>query len=129
MGPTIPSPLYKNIASSTPPFENGDTAWADAVHLEISTLIRMNCFDFKSPDYKPDKDYQFAPLRMIFEAKQDGRKKARFVAQGHVLDKSGISTRSTVVKSISSRLIDLIAHCGSRNWLVRQHEIRQGHGH
>ena len=47
---------------------------------------------------------------MIFEVKLCGSRKARYMAGGHVVDCSGISTRSTVVKGISSRLIDLIAH-------------------
>jgi len=89
---------------------NGNTDWADAIHKEISTLIQMGCFEFKSPEYKPGPDYQFAPLRMIFEAKPCGRKKARLVAGGHLVDSSGISTRSTVVSAYSSRLMDIIAH-------------------
>jgi hypothetical protein len=47
---------------------------------------------------------------MIFEVKQDGRRKARLVAGGHLVDSMGISSRSTVVKGISVRLLDLIAH-------------------
>jgi hypothetical protein len=46
---------------------------------------------------------------MIFEVK-DGRRKARLVAGGHLVDLMGISSRSTVVKGISVRLLDLIAH-------------------
>lgn len=51
-----------------------------------------------------------ARLTMIFEVKQDGRRKARLVAGGHMVDPMGINTRSTVVKGISVRLLDLIAH-------------------
>lgn len=47
---------------------------------------------------------------MNFEVKQCGRKKARLVAGSNMVDSSGISTRSTVVKGISSCLLDLIAH-------------------
>ena len=47
---------------------------------------------------------------MIFEVKQDGRRKARLVAGGHMVDPMGINPRSTVVKGISVRLLDLIAH-------------------
>jgi hypothetical protein len=90
--------------------ENGNKKWADAIEKEISTLLALNCFTFHGPGYKPGPDYQFAPLRMIFEVKQDGRQKCRLIAQGHVVDSSGISTRSTVVKGISVRLLDLIAH-------------------
>jgi Reverse transcriptase (RNA-dependent DNA polymerase) len=89
---------------------NGDTGWVDAINKEIGTLLELECFTFLDPDYKPGPEYQFAPLRMIFEVKQDGRKKARLTIGGHVVDSHGISTRSTVVKTISVRLIDLISH-------------------
>ena len=47
---------------------------------------------------------------MIYEVKQDLRHKARFVVQGNKVDPQGLSTRATVVKGISVRLLDLIAH-------------------
>ena len=97
---------------------NGDTAWMDAIKKEIGTLLELDCFTFHGPDYKPGPEYQFAPLRMIFEVKQDGRKKARLTIGGHVVDAAGISTRSTVVKTISVRLIDLICH---RDGLTLKH--------
>jgi hypothetical protein len=89
---------------------NGDNGWVDAINKEIGTLLELECFTFLDPDYKPGPEYQFAPLRMIFEVKQDGRKKARLTIGGHVVDSHGVSTRSTVVKTISVRLIDLISH-------------------
>ena len=49
-------------------------------------------------------------LTMIYEVKQDGRRKARLVAGGHLVDPWGVNTRSTVVKGVSVRLLDLIAH-------------------
>lgn len=97
---------------------NGDTGWFDAVNKEIGSLLELECFTFYSPSYKPGPEYQFAPLRMIFEVKQDGRKKARLTIGGHVVDAQGISTRSTVVKTISVRLIDLICH---RDGLTLKH--------
>jgi hypothetical protein len=51
-------------------------------------------------------------LIMKFEVKQDGQCKARLwvVAGGHMVKLRGISSQSAVVKSISIRLLDLIAH-------------------
>lgn len=89
---------------------NGDTYWTDAIEKEIKSLLMMECFDFQGPDFKPSSDFQFAPLRMIFEVKQDQRRKARLVIFGHVVDSRGVSARSSVVKGISVRLLDLIAH-------------------
>ena len=89
---------------------NGNTFWFDAIQKEIGTLLRLKCFTFHSADYKPSADFNFAPLRMLFEVKHDGRRKARLVAGGHVIQDPGISARSTVVKGISVRLLDVIAH-------------------
>ena len=89
---------------------NGNTLWADAIKKEVDTLLAMKCFAFHSPDYKPSSDFQFAKLSMILEVKQDGRRKARLVAGGHTVDPMGVNSRSTVVKGISVRLLDLIAH-------------------
>ncbi|KAI2510964.1 Reverse transcriptase (RNA-dependent DNA polymerase) [Fragilaria crotonensis] len=90
--------------------EDGTTLWTDAIRKEIESLLALHCFSFHSPDYKPSSDFQMARLTMIFEVKQDGRRKARLVAGGHMVDPMGITTRSTVVKGISVRLLDLIAH-------------------
>ena len=90
--------------------DEGGSSWADAIKTEVDSLLRLECFEFFEPDYKPSSEYQFTKLTMIFEVKQDGRRKARLVAGGHLLDPRGISSRSTVVKGVSVRLLDLIAH-------------------
>lgn len=89
---------------------NGDTGWADAVHTEIDSLKRLKCFKFLAPEFKPDETYQYCDLIMIFEVKADGRKKARYCAGGHKVALRGMSSKSTVVKQISVRLMDIIAH-------------------
>ena len=90
--------------------ETGNTLWADAIKKEIDSLLWLRCFDFHVPDFKPSSEYQFAKLTMIFEVKQDGPHKARLVADGHMVEQRSISSRSMVVKGISIRLLDLIAH-------------------
>ncbi len=87
--------------------------WQDAVIKEMAALIHLKCFDFKSPNFKPPADYQKAPLKLIFDIKSDLRYKARLVCQGFKVDPRGLSTRATVVKNISVRLLDLVAaHTG-----------------
>ena len=88
----------------------GHTQWSNAIKKEIASLLALNCFSFHAPGYKPSSDYQFAKLSMIFEVKQDGRRKARLVAGGHTVEPMGINPRTTVVKGISVRILDLIAH-------------------
>lgn len=52
---------------------SGTTSWADAIRKEIESLLALDCFSFHAPDYKPNSDFQFAKLSMIFEVKQDDR--------------------------------------------------------
>ena len=56
---------------------------------------------------------------MIYEVKQDGCRKARLVAGGHLVDPCSISTHSTVVKGVSVCLLDVIAHCDNFKVLCR----------
>ena len=67
------------------------------------------CFDFKTPDYKPPTEYQYCRLQMIYDIKSDLTFKARLVCDGSPIDPKGLSTRATVVKTLSVRLLDLIA--------------------
>ena len=87
----------------------GDTKWQDAVVKEVASLLHHQCFDFKSPDFKPSGDYQYAPLNLVYDVKPDLRYKARLVINGMHVDPRGLSTRATVVKGVSVRLLDLIA--------------------
>lgn len=106
-GVLIPNTVEEAIAFDK---LNGNTFWQDAIYLEVNTLIELGCFEFLSPDDKPSPEYQRTKLTMIFEVKQDGRRKARLVAGGHLVELHGINAKSTVVKSISLRLLDIIAH-------------------
>ena len=87
----------------------GNTRWQDAVEKEVAALIMHKCFDFKTPDYKPPTDYQFCRLHLVYDIKNDLTYKARLVCNGSQVDPRGLSTRATVVKSISVRILDLIA--------------------
>ena len=67
-----------------------------------------NCFDFKTPDYKPPTDYQFRRLHLFYNINLDLTYKARLVCNGSHVDPMGLSTRATGVKSISIKLQELI---------------------
>ena len=60
---------------------NGNTLWQTAVHTEIAALIYHDCFEFKPKGFKLPKTYQYAPLVLNFELKQDLIRKARLVIQ------------------------------------------------
>ena len=87
----------------------GNTRWQDAVEKEVAALIMHNCFDFKTPDYKLTPDYQYCRLHLVYDIKNDLTYKARLVCNGSQVDSRGLSTRATVMKSITVRLLDLIA--------------------
>lgn len=82
--------------------------WREAIEREISQLIDRGCFEFRAPGHDPGANYQNAPLRMIYEVKQDGRRKARLVAGGHKVEVDGIPVKATVVKSVSIRTLHVI---------------------
>ena len=88
----------------------GNTKWREAIDKEIASLLALQCFDFIDKGSKPKAGYQFVPVHMVFDVKSDGRYKARLVAGGHLVDTRGIYSHSSVVKSISIRLLDVIAH-------------------
>ena len=89
--------------------ESGDRRWQEAIQKEVDALIEHNCFTFKTPNYKPSPEYQYCRLHFVYDIKQDLRYKARLVVDGSRVDPRGMSTRATVVKTISVRILDLIA--------------------
>jgi hypothetical protein len=68
---------------------DGNSYWADAIKKEIDSLLRLGCFDFRAPDFKPSLEYQCWKLMMVFEVKPDGHWKAQLVAGGHMIDLRG----------------------------------------
>jgi len=56
-----------------------------------------------------DKEWQFAPVQMIFDKKQSGQFKAWLDIGWHVVDASGHDVYASTMKSISARALMLIA--------------------
>ena len=83
--------------------------WAKAIQKEMDGLNAHKCFIYRSGGWKPPRDFQYAPLQMIFTVKPDLRRKARLVIGGHVIDSEGHSTYASTVKLQSVRLLNLIA--------------------
>ena len=89
--------------------EAGNRAWQEAVEKEVNALVMHGCIDFKTPNYKAPSDYQYCRLHFVYDIKSDLRYKARLVCNGNLVDPRGLSTQATVVKTISVRLLDVIA--------------------
>ena len=89
---------------------NKNTLWADAMEKEMNGLNNANCFTYFPGHHRFSKEYQYAPLRMIFDVKkEDLHRKARLVAGGHVVNSSMFKSYSSVVQTISLRLLQTIA--------------------
>ena len=89
---------------------NGNTFWADAIKKELDSLISLECFEFHPTGFNPGADYQWTSLTVIFDVKQDLRRKARLVAGGHLVDSLDNNVYSSTVKGISVRVLHVIAH-------------------
>ena len=87
--------------------EAGNRRWQEAIEQEVNALIKYDCFDFKTPNYKPSAEYQYCRLHFVYDIKQDLRYKARLVCNGSLRDPRGMSTRANVVKTVSVRFLDL----------------------
>jgi hypothetical protein len=90
--------------------QNGNTFWQDAIKAEVKSLAGLDVFEFKPADYDCGRDYQKTNLRLIFDVKQDLRRKARMVAGGHLVDALEHDLYSSCVKPISVKLLHVIAH-------------------
>ena len=89
--------------------ENGNIFWQDAIKAEMDSLNELEVFRYFPADHKPGSDFQYAPLRMVFDVKSDLRRKARLVVGGHVIDASHLNSYASVVKGQSVRLLQVIA--------------------
>ena len=90
--------------------ENGNNRWMEAVEKEVSSLLAMKCFEVLDGNDKPSPDYKFVHLHLVYDVKSCGRFKARLVANGATVSPDSVNAYSSVVKGISVRLLDLIAH-------------------
>ena len=86
-----------------------NTSWQDSVKKEMGALGFHQCFDFKPPNYKPSKEYQFFRLHQMYDINVDFTYKARLVCDGSQVDPKGLYTCAIMVKGVSVCLLDLIA--------------------
>jgi hypothetical protein len=90
---------------------NGNTLWGDAIALELTQLKEYDTFQsvgHKDTARIPD-GYKKIRVHLVFAVKQDGRHKARMVADGHLTDIPFDSVYSGVVSLRGIRLIAFLA--------------------
>ena len=86
--------------------ENGNQLWNQAIKKEMEALHNAGVWEYHPPHFKHTSDYQFAPLRIIFDVKKDDlRRKARMVAGGHKVDATMWEAYASTVEGISIRLL------------------------
>ena len=100
---------------------NSNDLWKDAIIKEIGALMGDHVLWSLKETWKQLKKggHHFAPLRMIFDVKQDGCRKARLVIEGHVLDADNMDTYSSVMKTILAHLLVVIAKANNYQVLTR----------
>ena len=76
----------------------------------MEALNVSGCFEYFPPYHRFTNDYQYSPLRIIFDVKkEDLRRKARLVAGGHIVDESMYESYSYVVQTHTVRILQTIA--------------------
>ena len=93
--------------------ENRNNKWAEAMKLENQLLNDLEYFEFQPKNYSPAKEYQKTTLMITMKVKQDLRHKCRLVVGGHLIDALDYDIYSTTVKSISVKILQVIAHKSS----------------
>ena len=84
----------------------GESKWRDAMKKEMMALENLSVWRFYPPGPRMGSDFQKAPLRMIFDMKkEDFRRKARHAVGGYKIDSSHIESFSSVVQSMSIRMM------------------------
>ena len=83
--------------------------WEKAMDKEMHVMEKNKVFRMLPRGHRPPKGYQFAPLHMVYDVKEGGVGKARFVAGGHVVDSSKYAVYASVIKSEHFRMLLSIA--------------------
>ena len=88
---------------------NGNHLWEEAIEKEINQLLFYETFDIKNRGDKAPQGYQKIPGFLVFDVKYDLRRKARFVAGGHVTNPPREEVYSGVVEHESVRIAMFLA--------------------
>jgi len=87
----------------------GSTKWQDAERLELQQLYDYSAFESKGKEGRLPRDHKMIRCRMVYDVKQDGRYKARFVAGGHLTGPNEDTYYSSVVSLRSMRIVLFLA--------------------
>ena len=89
---------------------NGNSLWEEAIRLELGQLDEYKTFeDAGKGKHRLPRDYKLIHCHIIFDCKEDGRRKARFVAGGHLTEPPKDSVYSSVASLRSIRMVTFLA--------------------
>ena len=88
---------------------NGNTLWQDAVTKEMFQIYEYKTFKSLGKGTKRPPGYTHIRVHLIFDCKQDGRRKARLVCGGHLTGPSQDTYYSSVVSLRSMRMVVFLA--------------------
>jgi len=90
--------------------KNNDSKWSNAIATELEALDELRVFRYHPHNHKMGDGFQYAPLKWVFDVKkEDLRRKARLVVGGHIIDRSGLNTYSSVIQTLFPRLLLIVA--------------------
>ena len=78
----------------------------------FGSLMKLEYFEFHNKHYQHNSGYQLCKMRIVFDVKNNLRRKACLVAGGHLIDARGCETYLSTVKTISIYLLHVIARRG-----------------
>ena len=88
---------------------NGNTLWQDANKTELEKLHEYDSFESKGKGTVTPDGHKKIRCHMIFDVKQDGRRRARFVAGGHMTGVNDDTCYSSVVSLRGMRMVVFLA--------------------
>ena len=81
-------------------------------------MYQNEAFKMLSHGEKAPKGYQFALLHMIYDGKEGGIGKARFIAGGHVINASKYAENTSVLKSEHFRMLLTVVSANRLNVIM-----------
>ncbi len=105
-GVRIPRDYAEAILFDT---KNKNTLWQDGTATEMNQLYEYKTFKSHGKNANRPRGYTMIRVHLIFDVKQDGRRKARCVAGGHMTGPNTDTYYSSVVSLRSMRIVIFLA--------------------
>ena len=89
--------------------ENGNNLWGDATSRELEQIFSYKSFRDLGSGGSPGEGYKKIKVRLVFDVKADGSRKARLVARGDMTPEPEESVYSSVATLRSLRIVIFLA--------------------